>query len=75
MRWGGALLVARVACYSGDPPAHTFKIPPSPISGRVGETFNLTNRTSSADVDVLNGATTGAAKNPRQMQLGLRVEL
>lgn len=42
------------------------------------ETFNLTNRTSfnlpQTDVDVLNGATISAAKNPRQMQLGLRVE-
>ena len=42
------------------------------------ETFNVTNHTNlnlpQTQVDVLNGATISAAKTPRQLQLGLRVE-
>jgi hypothetical protein len=42
------------------------------------ESFNVTNRTSfnlpTPQVDVLNGASISAAKSPRQMQLGMRLE-
>jgi len=43
------------------------------------ETFNLANRVNfnqpETHVDILNGATISAAKNPRLVQLGLRLEL
>ena len=42
------------------------------------EAFNVANRASfnlpATRVDVLNGATIGAAKSPRLLQLGLRLE-
>jgi len=42
------------------------------------EAFNMTNHTNldlpQTNVDVLNGATISSAKNPRQMQIALRLE-